>query len=439
MSAIAAVALATTATTATTSTVRAAEPTFHATAEVTAEYNDNLLAAPDEPPADQPVDGPLVAPRIADAIIRHTAGLAMLYDTPRVRAALTYSHPITFYLRHPGADSSADTAAAEGRFELSDLDTLTGRLTFNRFNTSLSTLQAADETPIEALRSGGSTVFTLGLAQGYVRNLSDTWSVVQTGTGGLSLPASGGGGLVSSMLAAGPELKVEDHAFALLPSMTYTQQLGAEDPQILDRQVIVGGQGRWSWRFAPPAWSFTASAGAVAALQGGDTHVEPVGDAAARYVGREVQGALLYERGYTPNVLTGRTYVADRVTLRGSAPIVEEQHVGTRAGVGFAHSRLADLVADTASQSVSTWVADVAIGWYPDLYPHIELRYQYTNQLGAPGDQVLLPSFERNLIGLQVSYMFPPLASLYPRGEERRLLRPAEEPPPEEPTVPDEE
>jgi hypothetical protein len=401
------------------SIVRAAEPSVHATGSFTAAYNDNILAVPDQPPANVPE----VGPPARDLLLQVAPGVALHYLSPRAQLAISYAHPFLFYVRHPGADNSADILQAQGKFGLSRFDELTVGLEAARYTTNSSTLGAADETDIVAQPGSDSTLISLALKEEYTREISESWSLLQSGDAGWSIPVDGGTSLFAASGSLGPQVGVQDHSFGLFANATYSRPL-TDEP--LDEtgyqareQVLVGGRGRWQWAFVPPEWALALNAGALASLEGAGTRVEPVGGAALRFQDRGYGVSLQYDRGFVPNLITGQTYFSDSAVLRGELPLSREEQVRVSTSSGIAFSRAIDRPREVDTGRVRTFIADAAIGWYPELYPHIEARYQYTRQWGAPPDQVVLPNFERNVISLSVSYMWPPLVTTLPKGHKR--------------------
>lgn len=402
------------------STSRAAEPTWHTTAEVTTSYSDNILAAPDVPP---PVDPP-IGPPTADLMMQFAPGVAVFYEDARTRLLATYAHPFIFFARHPAADTSADVLHGEAELLPTELDVVELKLDVGRYTTNVSTLQASSETAISAARGSSSTMFALGLSEEWRHELGRGWSWMQTASAGLGIPLAGGTSLFTGSVTTGPRLFLTDHAFALLPSFTYAAPLTDEPAESVGfqtgSQVIVGGRGQWHWVFSEPEWSLTASAGALAALEGGETEVEPVGGAGLRFQKEGYGVSLSYDRGYMPNVLTGQTFFSDRVGIRGDLPIVPKHDIRASTGSGFALNRMVDVPRELDIDRIKTIIVDAAVGWYPSLYPHIELRYQHTEQWDAPTDQIVAPNFTRNVFSVSVRYMWPPIELTLPKGHHQK-------------------
>jgi len=382
-------------------------------------YSDNILAAPDylipgEPDAGLPVQ---------DVLLQYAPGAALHYLSPRIRVAASYMRPYTFYVEHPGADNSSDVFKSEANFGLSPYDELEVGLDIARYTTNMSTLKAPNDTAIVVQPGGTSSLMTLVSKQQLTHEISDLWSWLENGDAGVSIPLSGGSSLFAGSVTTGPQLALEDHAFALLPTLAYTRPLD-DDPLAAgyraSEMVLVGGRGRWHWVFAPPEWSLAASGGALAALDGADTHVEPIGGGAFRFLDRGLGVSVHYDHGYVPNLITGQTYFSDTVSVRGEIPIVREAHILLRTSSGVAFSQAFDVGREIDTGTVKTFIGDAAVGWYPELYPQIEIRYQHTRQWDAPRDQLILPNFRRNVIGLMISYMWPPLAATLPKGHSRK-------------------
>jgi hypothetical protein len=296
-----------------------------------------------------------------------------------------------------------------------------------RYTSNMSTLQASKETRITAQRGSDSTLVTLGFGEEWTRQLSPSWAWMESGSAGFAIPVGGGSSMFTSTLSTGPRLALGDHAFSLTPSVTYSAPLGSEPAaDTADTegapgppsggQVLVGGLAEWQWAFAPPDWAAALRAGAIAALDAAQTEVEPVGGAALRFQRDGWAVALSYDRGYVPNIVTGQTFFSHRVALRGDIPIVPDLDLRASTGSGFALNRAIDVPRGVEADDVKTIIADAAVGWYPSLYPHVEARYQYTRQWDAPADQIVLPNFERNVISLSVTYMWPPVELTLPKG-----------------------
>jgi hypothetical protein len=398
----------------------AAEPTIHPSGALAVSYDDNILAAPQYPP-----EGELDVGRpVQDVLIQYAPGVALNYITPRTTFGVFYSHPVIFYVKHPGADTSADIALADGKFVLSPEDVINAGFELARYSTNTTSLRSAEDTPIMAQRGGDSTLIAMAMKQDYSHGFDEYWSFIEGGDAGLSIPLDGGSSLFACSVTAGPQLAFRDHAFALLPTFTYSRPVTDEPIEdtgfAASEMVLVGGRGRWHWVFSAPEWSLSLNGGALAALEGTDTEVEPLAGAAVRYLDRGLGLSLIYDHGFVPNLITGQTYFSDTVALAGELPIVRERDILLRTSSGVAFSRAIDITRDVDTGTVNTLIGDFALGWYPELYPQIEVRYQHTRQWDAPPDQLILPNYTRNVVSLQVSYMFPPLVATFPKGHSRK-------------------
>jgi hypothetical protein len=406
------------------SAVTHADTSVHATASFTAEYNDNILGAPDTPP-------PGVAGPVRAFSLQPAPGAALYHDAPRARFAITYAHPFIFYLGHPEADTSADVGTILGIFELSPTEELTAALNVNRFTTSVSTLKAANQSGAVAQPVGDSTLFNVALEQTYSREFSYEWQLLQTFGAGVTHPLSSDlpqpttlhvhGGL-------GPEYRLQNHAFALLPAISYTRPFydapsdEVDDAGFLaDDQYIFSALGRWRWDWTL-SWSSEASAGLVLPFNGaGDVAVAPIWGAAIRFDQEGYGAALEYTRTMAPDLITGQTFYSDLIRLSGAMPIIASENIGIQAGTGFAWSRIVSDQQAIDSDVVNTWGLDAAIGWFPELYPQVALRYQRIQQFNAPDDQLVLPNFTRNIVGITISYSYPPRNFVVPTAPPKRV------------------
>jgi hypothetical protein len=392
-----------------------AETTVHGTAGLTLEYNDNIGGVPDEVP---PELDPLVADRVRAFSIQPTPGVALYHDSERVRLGVTYAHAFVFYIGHSEFDTSADIGNVLGIFELSPTEELTMGLVVTRYSTGLSTLQSANQTVVTAQTGGGSSVFATNLAQGYTKELSDEWSLLQTSGAGVSTPLGGDGLQPTTLVVSGglgPQYEIIDHSFALLPSVSYTRPFYGEEPAVVedagfrsDDMFIVGGIGRWRWDWTEE-WGSELSAGVMAPIgTDGDGTVAPVGSALIHFSQEGYGASLGYTRSLGPDLITGQIYYSDAIHLSGTVPIVPKIHLLAQASTGFSWNRVVTSEQDLDGIAAKTWVADVGVGWFPEIYPNIQIRYQRTHQFDAPTDQILLPNFQRNVVSLTVSYAYPP-------------------------------
>jgi len=168
---------------------------------------------------------------------------------------------------------------------------------------------------------------------------------------------------------------------------------------------------RWRWDWTQ-SWSSEARAGAALPYvvhQG--ISAAPVGGAAIRYSEPGFGISLEYARDFRPDSITAQTYYSDAILLSGTIPIWRPLDIRAATSTGFAWNRLATLGPTQIVERADTWVADLAVGWYPrDLIPSIAIRYQHVQQLAAPAGQRLLVDFSRNVISLAVGYRYPVLS-----------------------------
>jgi hypothetical protein len=385
-----------------------ADPTFHVAGTFGVAYSDNVLGAPDVPPPGAPI-----GPPVADVGIHFAPGAALLHDGRRGRWALTYAHPMLLYVRHPLAHSSGDLANFLGMFALSPYDDLDVRVTLARMSSSIAGLNVPiGEREIGAVRTGNTTMVTLAAQHLYTHAFSPSWSAVAGGTAAVSTGIDGSGSMFAGTWNAGPRFTRERHMLGLAGTLMYARPLVA-DPlnagYFSEQALVVGGEARWGWDWTE-RWSSQLSGGAVAPVVGRDiAKVRPVGSATIRYDNPwGYSMSLGWARGYVPSVVTGQTYFTDSLSLRGTLALWREGHLLATTTTGFAWSRVIDFARGIDTDVVKTGTVNAAIGWYPDALPHVILSYSFTKQFDAPENQILLPNFHRNIVGISLEYMWPP-------------------------------
>ncbi len=384
-----------------------AQPSIHATAEASIAYTDNMMSTTSEPLPGEPEPIPVW-------FLVLTPGGAFYYDSPRYRFLVTYGHPFTFYFGHSDANSSADIGTMQGIFTLSPRDELTVGLGVQRTTTNLAMLQyGADQAAVTTQPPGASTLLTFDLNQGYSRELSLRWQLLQSAGGSVVVPLKTPEPQPYRYLVRGglgAEYTFGHNAIAAMADVNYiyhTSVYQEDVEQDAEQQVLWSGRGRYRRDFSP-SWSGEASAGVNFAWgPKGGTYIAPIWGAAVRFHQEGYSSELSYRREVTPNVIVGQTYLSDEIRLSGGVPVSREHHLLLSAATGISWNRIIDFNQEIQPDPVNAWVADAAFGWYPDLYPNIVLRYQHFQQFGSDQESTVLPNYHRNLVMLTVSYMFP--------------------------------
>jgi hypothetical protein len=401
-----------------------ADTSVHATGSVSFGYDDNLLGAPDDPPAG--ILGPIQV-----WTLQPTPGLALYHDAPRARFLVSYAHSFVFYLNRINDSTSADVGSATGIFALSPVDELILSLGVNRFTTSQTLTSSAQETGVGAQPGGDSTLLNLSLTEGWVRELSQDWRLIQALGAGFTFPIDAPGAqptIFSANASIGPEVTLGHHGLGVFANGIYTRPFlvggaSAEEQAgfLSEDQAVIGANARWRWDWTLD-WGSELGAGlGIPFDAAGDVAVAPTWSALIRFDREGYAASLGYTRAITPNLITGQTYYSDTIALVGGIPLWAEGDIGLMTSSGFSWNRVIDEDQNIDTDIVNTWVADVAVGWFPELYPQVALRYQRIQQFNAPEDQTVLPNFTRNVATLTVSYMFPPRDFVLPKEPARRV------------------
>ncbi len=391
---------------------QAQETSVHATGTVIGAWTDNMMGVP-EPDPDSP--DPQVGP-ISTVFIQLIPGVALFHDTARARLLVTYAHPFTIYPEYFESSTDGDVGTVQGIFSLSPRDELILGLGVTRTTANLAALSYAAGQGTAGLEPlGASTLLGIDLSQGYTRELSLRWALHQTAGAGTVIPidtpeaepyryyARTGGDV---------EYTIGRNAFAVLADVTYVIHTALEDEadqvvQPIERQILWSGGGRWRHDLSE-TWSTELGAGCTFATDlDGNFGVFPTWGGAVRFLDEGYEAELSYTRAVAPNLMVGQVFYSDTVRLSGAVPISAEEHIIATSSVGFSYNQVIDNDVEV-SESALAFVGDVGVGWFPDELPSIQARYQHYNQFEADEGVTNLYNFQRNLVMLTVSYMWPP-------------------------------
>lgn len=392
-----------------------ADTSLHATGSLTFAYNDNLYGETSNPT------------RVF--LLQPAPGIMLFHEAPRALLVLSYTNPFVFYLNEPIPWTQANMGLGTGLFALSPVDELTLSIGVNRFQTSQTLLMGADQTAINPQSAGTSNLLNFTLTEGFTHEFSPSWRLLQTLGAAYTYPIDTPTqpSLFTSNATLGPEVTLGHHALGLFAVGMYTRPfvIGTTDEEdeagyLTQDQALVGANGRWRWDWTPD-WSSELSAGLGALFNfEGDARLAPIGLAAIRFDRDGYAASLSYAHSTTPSFITGQTYESDTIRLEGGVPIWAPANLAFMTSTGFSFNRVLDPTL-SVSDNVNTFIADAGVGWFPDEYPQIALRYQHVEQFGANDDDGILPNFSRNVVSLTVSYTFPPRDTNVPTGPPRRV------------------
>jgi hypothetical protein len=130
---------------------------------------------------------------------------------------------------------------------------------------------------------------------------------------------------------------------------------------------------------------------------------------------------LVYEHGFTPNVLTGQVLRAHQATLRAGVPLSERERVVAGASLGWLHAAFVDLSRDAPStREFDAALGDVDLGWRPVEWLTTFARYQIiaqTRGVTTTGDTAL--TRQSIILGIQLSTTTPERATTAFRAPQR--------------------
>src|SRR5690606_4344716 len=109
-------------------------------------------------------------------------------------------------------------------------------------------------------------------------------------------------------------------------------------------------------------------------------------------------------------------------SISGRFPIYPEADIAAQSSIGGAFTRAIDQRIELSESTAVTIIGDVAVGWFPEDFPNFSLRYQHIEQVAARYEAYrALPTFDRDLLLLSVSYTFPARTIKVPTGIPRRV------------------
>jgi hypothetical protein len=206
------------------------------------------------------------------------------------------------------------------------------------------------------------------------------------------------------------------------------------DPVVNPDGVVVPGQkaminqlsarlrqdaGRW--------WNFEAQLGVVESsrIEGPSAQVwQPFAFAAARFLHDFAQVDLSYQHGVGPNLITAQVFVTDGANLRISVPFGPKIPMAAGASAGYQYARQIDYLSGADVSRVHLVLADATLAYAPRPEVSIFARYQYWNQTGDPTDLLPVPTFDRHIILIGVTAIYPATAAfVVPRRQGQRVDR----------------
>jgi hypothetical protein len=405
---------------------------IHGTASLSTGYDSNPMSVPDEDHFSRQVaiaqQNPLPEKQGA-FVLQPVPGFVVDFLSPRTRWELIYNHPFFFYIGNDQANADADIAAFNLFYDLDPRTQVTLGAFFNRLNTGITTAEAASNSVIAARPGGDRTALSFGANQSIRHEMSEFWHWNESASLGMFVPlASSQPIALIASASTGPELRYGDHGFGLVPSASYLHPVVEDEemaltlPYFADQQLIATGAARWRWDFAL-SFGFEASAGVSVLSDLGDQfQLEPVGSAAVNYAEEGYAATLEYRRAFTPNIITGQTYLSDTASLTGRFPIVREHDIAAHTSIGGAFTRVVDRRIEFGESTAITMIGDVAVGWFPSEYPNISLRYQHIEQIASRYEGYrALPTFDRDIFLVTVSYTFPARTIEVPIAPSRRV------------------
>lgn len=399
---------------------------MHGVGTVSLAYTDNMLGTPSDPEPGEPSPVSVMFMELAP-------GIALIHDGPRAIHTFTYLHPITLYFGHSEANEQSDVGTWRGLFMLSPRDELTLGVNVERSNTRLANFQAgADQSAATSQLTGDNVLLQAQFGQGYSREFSAQWTMMQTSGVGTVIPLDVPAPQPNRYefhLGGGPEYTIGRNAFAVLGNSTYFITSEVDEGGVFAEataQIILSGIFRWRHDLSP-AWSTEASAGVAAAMRADPIRGGvwgPIGLGALRYHSEGYEAEVMVHRTLGPDLVTAQTLMADHLLLSGGVPLHDEQNIVFRSGAGYSHNRT--LVVEDAGYifaapfstpdstddarlitTFDTWVFDASVGWYPEELPYVALRYQHLEQVGEETQIAPAATFHRNLVMLTTGMMWP--------------------------------
>ena len=107
-------------------------------------------------------------------------------------------------------------------------------------------------------------------------------------------------------------------------------------------------------------------------------------------------------------MLVARNYLTDQVSLSAGFPVLRAERILFGSSLAAAQSRAIDTQTGTLATHNRFWLANLSLGWFPDVGVAVALQYQHYRQQGEANDLAPVPTFSRNVVQLTLSGMFPP-------------------------------
>lgn len=382
-----------------------AQTSVHLTGSATAAYTDNALGAPSDP-------GPGQAGPIATPFFLLTPGGILFHDARRSRYLLGYERHFAFLLKASENDSAADMLTAQGVFLLSPRDTLT--LSLYATHSSFAGLLLDSTRPgVSEPRTGYQTErFRADLTEGYNRQLSERWQLIQSSSFGVVTPL-GARAEEPFRYRIGTGLGVEHSdgrtSYGLLGGATYFRAVALEEEvQVETEQAALFEARARVRRDFGSYWSSELFGGL------GLSHdlerrsaLSPIFGAALHFGSQAFQADLRYGHQRDVHLESFEILESDEGALNFVVPLSRLHPIRFFGANTFARSRSTDLDEERARESVYVWMSEARLEWQGDWYA-LGARYQHFQQFGAGPGALRLPNMSRDVVMLTLSGMIPP-------------------------------
>ena len=354
---------------------------------------------------------------VGDAFSTLTPGVIYTRLGRRVIHVLSYRFDYQLYFQSSQANSYSNQVNWGGAFLLSRKLRVSLSADLSQGDTSNFSL-VSDQGIADAGNDGGVTFVSASAGQGLSWDINPVWQVQETLGVRTFLPLDSvvprsDSYDISSALAA--ERRWQQTAVGaryntnLFIGLDETDDAG--NVVVEGQKQLITGPELVLRRDIGPQWGIELSGGGVGITKLDNSNAtgilyQPTGGAALRYTTLNGSARVGYGRNVAPNVEVGEVFVNDQVDLTGDYPLLRDERVFLRGGIGFQRGREIDPVGEAVGGSSFVYLADASVGWEVRDNLALALRYQYRDQ-DADESSSSLRSFTSNTVLVTVGGTYP--------------------------------